>query len=195
MDNKKFLVDLNSDELEAIFENNNKIRADVYERAEEDAYYFIQNEYITYFEHYNGNARKNSAVFDSDAYNRIFIKINNVADFLEDCAACISFYGILTDDQKKLLNRLRQKSELYSECAIAYIMSDARQERFEAWFEAGLETITDALKKIIKSEIDAASDADYLKSMFVDEAYCKDDLYIIGDDFSTVYEDKTIIYK
>lgn len=37
MDNKKFLVDLNSDELEAVFDNCDAIRAQVYDQAEEDA--------------------------------------------------------------------------------------------------------------------------------------------------------------
>lgn len=189
MENKKFLVDLNSDELEAVFDNCDAIRAQVYEQAEQDAYYFIQNEYISYFEHHNG---KNSAVFDSDAYNHIFIKIKSAADFVEDCAGVVDY---LSDADKKTLGRLREKSALYSECEVAYIMSDARQERFEEWFRAGLETIKNALQNIIESEIDAASDADYLKSFFIDETYNKNDLYIIGEDFSTVYEDKTIIYK
>lgn len=192
MDNKKFLVDLNSDELEAVFDNCDAIRAQVYDQAEEDAYYFIQNEIISYFEHHDGQRIKNSADIETDAYNRVFIKIKSAADFVEDCTE-VSDY--LSDENKTLLGRLRDKSALYTECEIAYIMSDARQERFEAWFRAGLETITDALKNIIEDEISGASDADYLKSIFVDEAYCKDDLYIIGEDFSTVYEDKTIIYK
>lgn len=193
MENKKYLVDLTSEELGKIFDNNNEIRAQVYEQAADDAYYFIENEYIYHFRHHDGKKETRSACFEDDAYNNIFIKIQDAERFLDDASAAVN--DLLSDENKTLLGRLRDKSALFTECEVAYIMSDARQERFEAWFRAGLETIKNALKKIIEAELDATTDPEYLKTFFCDEAYCKDDLYIIGDDLTTVYEDIVKTYK
>ena len=171
MTNKRFLNELSMQELSKLYDSNNYIQNAIYEIRNDDESYYIENEIYSYFKTYNNllNRSTYSAFFECDAYNKVYIKINNTCDFINDCYEfCLHGIG-LDDETKTIVNRLKSRVNLYDDVMQGYDdMSDYNFDMFSKWFENGLDKIKRALSDMIENIYDNISDSEYNKEFFIE---------------------------
>ena len=198
---KTFLSDLPMETVRAIFDNNESIRNIAFDRATDNMYYFLQNEFFTYFEHYNENGtprRTYTADIEDDNYGNIhiFVQERHYIDFLEDCARCTSFYLDDKPELNALIIRLLEKRDTLDDILSGYSdLSDNNEDKFLTWYADSVEKIADELRAQMQAEHDSIYDPDFVfESWYYGDVETGTDFYIIDSDFSTVYEDITRRY-
>ena len=192
---------MSDSELKTIWENNSDIKYDVISILSDNEYYFIQNEIYSYFRCYDRNTGHEKWYIDMHESSQCFyitVKPENYADFLEGCQKYINDYGptAFSQDDIYMIGRLLEKVDFYIDCLNNYEdISDSRFYDLEKWIETGIERLATALADTVKMYEDSVYDNDYQFSYFSDACYLEDSgLYILDNDYSIVYEDKTISY-
>lgn len=169
---KKLLSELTRDELSALYDANNYIKETIYTRRADDENYYISNEIITYFEHYDNatNRRQFSAFFD-EHYNRTYItvKIDNYVDFIQDCIEFDKKSLGFSDELKPLLKRIAGRAQFFVDCYLGYEnISDKKYLLLESWIKEGVNKLIQELQKIINDIYDSLLDDNYNKDYFIE---------------------------
>ena len=171
MEKKKLLSTLNTEELKTLFSKNNHLQQVIYDYACEDANIYFDDiaSIFSYTDYRTGKKETcRSAFFDSDAYGRYYVKINNTEEFLEACEKLQRDYEFITDGAEVLIPRLLSKVAFYEDCCCGYEdISDSQFEKLEKWMQAGLEKIKKSLEKYITDTIESYTSRDFLEEEFV----------------------------
>lgn len=192
---------LSNDELKKVWENNQKLKDEIFQRILDDEYYFVQNEIYGCFRHYDSlNSRETWSMetHESSQCFYITVKESDYSQFLEDCRNLIKYVATeFTEDNEKMIERLSQKVDFYRDCVEGYEdISDDRFQKLEKWFDKGINDLAGALKETVDKYIDSAYDSDYSFEYFADGCFLDDsELYIIDNDYTQVYEDITKVYR
>lgn len=172
---RKQLNELTDNELKALFDSNNYLQSVIIDERADNENYFVLNEIITYFEHYDNitNRRKFSALFDEN-YNRcmIDVKIENYPDFISDCLEFDKNGLGFSDEIKPLLKRLAGRTQFYVDCYFNYEdISDKKYLLLESWIKEGINKIKHELETLINDIYDSIYDNDYNYSYFEDAVF------------------------
>lgn len=172
---RKKLNELSNTELEELFRNNQFLQSEIIDERSDNENYYVLNEIVSYFEHYNNatNRRTFSALFDEN-YNRsnITVKIENYADFLDDCITFDNSGLGFSDELKPLIKRLAGRAQFFIDCYFNYEdISDKNYLLLESWIKKGVNKLIQELQKMIDDIYDSVYDDDYNYSYFEDAVY------------------------
>lgn len=187
---KRYLNELNTEELSKVLNANSKLFEEVQEITAENGFDEIRD--------IMNGFKKSVTGWSFDGFNRGRVTLSRYYedDFLEELDTVNSEYCVLGEENERLLKRLLIKSELYFDVCAGYEdMSESRFSHLEKWFNDGIDTVKAALENYCDSIADFAVSADnveeYFTEIFAD--YAGDEIYITDDSFKA-YKDFTKCY-
>lgn len=186
---KRYLNELNTEELSKVLNANSKLFEEVQEITAENGFDEIRD--------IMDGFKKSVTGWSFDGFNRGRVTLSRYYgdDFLEELDTVNSEYCVLGEENEKLLKRLLIKSELYFDVCAGYEdMSESRFSHLEKWFNDGIDTVKASLENYCDSIADFAVSADNVEEYFT-ECYSENcnDIYILDDSFKA-YKDFTKCY-
>ncbi len=171
---KKYIVDMTCEELREVWENNSKLRAEVWEDAISDVDFWI-SEYL----HGIGRA----ADYEIGTYGHNYMTVKNIPDFLEWVKSCNRSFGIFYDLERdkpgNVVALCENADELHERLDYGvyskrdgcyYDLSDDDAERVENRLDEILELFTDAFLDLCRREYDFFDDDENLFQFWEDES-------------------------
>jgi len=185
---KKYLKDLNNEELIKVFHANQKLRNDIYEDMVETEMHYI-SEQLNYLE----DGLRDWSI---GIYNRNYISVSDPDKFIEALDDVERAIPILTDNDK---SKLKEALELREKCRNAEMYSD---EYYELKDE--LEEVADELANLVTKRFTQVLDScnneehqiEYFIEFYSDSRLDGDKCYINVDDGDYIlYEDTVKVYN
>lgn len=152
---KKYLQDLSRDELQALFDNNERLRVAIWENAIESVDFWIG-------EKLSGFGRKN--FYSIGTYGSNYIKVNDISEFLEWVKDCNSVFCVFDG-----LENLIEKAFVLYEKLRYYDLSDLNYERVENRLDEIVEMLSDCFLDDCNNEYDWYYDDRNLFSFWLEE--------------------------
>ena len=180
---KKYLKDMNTEELKKIFDNNEKIQNKAFEYVFEDNMLYQEELFSTFF---NNNYYKYLDI--AEHYDTFYLKIKDVSVFFvnlnKNAWECLS-----NTDSKKFKatykNALKYYNILTSHCNYQSDKYFENEEKLENECKILLKILEDKLHLL--KNVDYNDAFDYFKNNSIDDGYFSN-LYIENDDFLHVFE-------
>lgn len=171
---KKYIEDMTREELREVWENNSKLREEVFQDAISDIDFWI-SEYL------QGIGR--AADYSIGTYGHNYMTVKNIPEFLEWVQACNNSFEIFYDlerDKPETVAKLCEKAEelheklnygVYSKRdGCYYDLSDDDAERVENRLDEILELFTDAFLDRCRREYDYFGDNENLFQLWEEES-------------------------
>lgn len=187
---------IEADALE-IFRNNNELQNRVYYDALENDSYFLADEILSYFRHYNeALQRRYDTLADYEIDNcRAYVKVNTnyLKDFITDCLTVADIFAAFPEDLTETIKRVNKKIDLYEDAAAGYYdMSDYRFFRLKNWIHAAINEACQCIALYAQESYTQFDDPGILEDYFLTIwLECNNDLQV--DDAGTVYETITTV--
>lgn len=186
--NKKYIKDMNKEELTKVFHANSKLRNDIYEDMIETEMMYI-GEQIDYL-------RDGMDDWSIGAYNRNYIYISNGDDFIKAVEEVEKSVPILIDDDKPMLDKALELRERYRSTNVY----DDDFDEIEEEMEVVARELADLVVERFTRRLDGCSkeeyQIDYFIEFYADSRLEEDECYIMADNDSYIlYEDMVKSYK
>lgn len=186
MENKIYMNELNFEELQKVFDNNEKFRNivfdDVYE-SNMDYQLFLSDEFF-------GNNTRDYLKFNNN-YSSFYLRITNTIKFFENLNINNSDY-LIEEDSKKYIELYKQAKKYYNYINKCNYNSDNYYKN-----EEFLENTCKKILNILENELHKLEDIEEKEvyQYFIDNLEIYSDFYITEKEKFTLYQDFTKCYK
>ena len=181
MDNKRLLSELTTEEAEALFYKNSKLRELASEQAQESESFWL-DEYLQPFQNIRGLSY-------NIGYPATFMTVRESAykDFLEAADNAQAMFCLFNPETAAKLERAAARIDLYDEASAGYYdMSDKQFEKLEKWLANIIESAAAELVTRLAEELEIS---------YTEEA-AKEALEILLENIGDQYEtDEVYIYE
>ena len=171
---KRFIGDLNREELKRVFENNEKLRSDIVEDMLDTEMYYI-GEQLRYFNH-------SLSDWSIGVYNRNYMNISDSVKFIEGIFKMESSIPAFIDDDKPLLEDSKRLHDKYLNTNVY----DDEFEEIEVKIDEIAKALADRLLQRFNEILEGCYNEEWQLDYFIDfyvDSRLDSDCYIEGDDY------------
>lgn len=186
MENKIYINELNEEELQKVFDNNEKFRNIVFD----DAYESNMDYQLFLGEEFFGNNTRDYLKY-IDNYSSFYLRITNAIKFFENLSLNNSDY-LNTEDSKKYIKLYKQAKKYYNYMNKCNYYSDNYYKN-ENLLENTCKEILNILEKELH-KLENINEEDVFQ-YFIDNSEIYQDYYIIEKTTYSLYQDFTKCYK